>query len=73
MSDLWPGEKRTAADAPTEVKKPPPSEERTQADSIRQQASHLTRSEQGERFVTLAILEVSAAIDRLTAELRKGS
>lgn len=64
----WPGEND---DAPTEVKLPPPEpKEQTRAETIRQETRAARDPGQIGTMLVYAVLEVSAAVDRLTAELR---
>jgi hypothetical protein len=67
----WPGSEEDATEAATEVRPPPPQrEESTRAGEIRQ-AVRRGRQER-EDLLVLAVLEVAAAVDRLTVELREG-
>ncbi len=73
MSD-WPGPHQPPdpSEEPTRVTPPPKPRESERATTLRRELTNPPVGQSATHLVALAVLEVSAAIDRLTLEIRRG-
>ncbi len=68
MGDRWPGDEPPPSEQPTRVTPPSPSAGRAAA--LREELTHRPAGSGVGELIALAILEVSAAIDRLRHDIR---